>query len=523
MSDLLGPFGRNDPCWCGSGRKYKACHGFGPRFTPGAPIERESEDGEIWIAPDVAISREAMDGMLNGMAGAPIFMPSDEMRQPPIQVSQFSAQLAEVGALSPSLPFEVLGKQRFELLDDLGLTDIESLEARLSGLSDDDYDALVHATFSTARATLDRLLEQAAAPERPTALWGQPGSLPSLIGQTLFWADHYLAPDGLAEDLIRKPGREQAPKLSSALESLVLLRPLIETGIAVLVPEEVISVLTADEIVSRTEGDLENEPLKAWVLDQMEIEGPTAREVLFVRPRDSRDDQGAMYFYGHFVGKPDEDGIVHTASLQQFDPSFDYSAWIEQSRRKTASGYLQETNRRIAIAERLGAELLAESPFEGRLLRRKGRSLSGADALMHTEVPMPQEASAGALARIAAEDESVAALRSTVRRAFAKARGDTAELVATASELSEDLDEQTYRLQRQIRTDRAWRLAVPGGVSAASLIIGGALAGPPGAAAAGSLTALAGLAPYVADRRERREQPAYALLLARRESETASK
>jgi uncharacterized protein YecA (UPF0149 family) len=23
----LYKFGRNDPCWCGSGRKYKKCHG----------------------------------------------------------------------------------------------------------------------------------------------------------------------------------------------------------------------------------------------------------------------------------------------------------------------------------------------------------------------------------------------------------------------------------------------------------------------------------------------------------------
>ena len=23
------PIGRNDPCWCGSGKKYKKCHGAG--------------------------------------------------------------------------------------------------------------------------------------------------------------------------------------------------------------------------------------------------------------------------------------------------------------------------------------------------------------------------------------------------------------------------------------------------------------------------------------------------------------
>lgn len=518
MSDLLGPYGRNDPCWCGSGKKYKVCHGTGPRFPPGAPIEKESKEGETWIAPDVALSRQAMDDMLAQMTGAPIFMPSDEMQQPPLQVSQFSARLAEVEALQPSLPFGVLGGQRFEVLDGLGLTDPKNLRARLETLSADDYDALVHATFSTARATLDRLLEQTNAAERPTALWGETSALPHLVRQTLFWADHYLVPDDLAQELIRRPGREHAPKLARALESLVQLQPLIELGVVVPVPEEVLSVLTANEVVSRTEGDLEDDALRAWLLDQMDIEGPSAREVLFVRPRDSWEDQGAMYFYGHVVDKPDEDGTVTTASLQQYDPAFDYSAWIEQSRRKTASGYLQETNRKLAIAEALGAELLADSPFEARLLQRKGRRLGGADALLRTRVPIPADVSVDTLARIAAEDEAVAALRSTVRRAFTKARGDSAELAAGAAELVEDLDQQAHRLKRQLSNDRTWRLAIPAGLSVSSLIIGGALAGPPVGVAGAAAAALSGLSPYIADQKERHEQPAYALLLAQRAS-----
>ncbi len=466
----------------------------------------------------MALSRQAVDDMLAQMTGAPIYMPSEEMQQPPLRVTQFSARLAEVEALQPSLPFDVLGRQRFEALDGLGLTDPENLRARLDALSTDDYEALVHATFSTARATLDRLLEQAGTAERPTALWGETSALPHLVRQTLFWADHYLAPDDLAQELIRRPGREQAPKLAGALESLVQLRPLIELGVVVSVPEEVISVLTASEVVSSTESDLTDDALKAWLLDQMEVEGPSEREVLFVRPRDSWEDQGAMYFYGHVVGKPDEDGIVTTASLQLYDPAFDYSAWIEQSRRKTASGYLQETNRKLAIAEVLGAELLADSPFEARLLQHKGHRLGDANALLRTEVPIPTDISANTLARIAAEDESVAALRSTVRRAFTRARGDSAELAASATELVEDLDQQAHRLERQLSNDRTWRLAIPAGLSVSSLIIGGALAGPPIGAAGAAVTALSSLSPYIADRRKCREQPAYALLLAKRAS-----
>ena len=30
--------GRNDPCWCGSGRKFKRCHGWQPaKPTPPVP------------------------------------------------------------------------------------------------------------------------------------------------------------------------------------------------------------------------------------------------------------------------------------------------------------------------------------------------------------------------------------------------------------------------------------------------------------------------------------------------------
>jgi len=452
---------------------------------------------------------------MSQMTGAPIYMPSEEMQQSPLRVSEFSARLAEVEALQPTLPFPVIGQQRFEILENLGLTQSGGLQTRLQELSPDEFDELIHATFSTARSTLDRLIEQAAEQERATALWGDGVALPRLISQTLFWADHYLASDDLAQELIRHPRIEEAPKLAFALESLVELQPLVEMGVVVLVPEEVLATLTADEVLATTDRDLEDDQLKAWLLNQMETEGPTAREVLFVRPRDSWEEQGAMYFYGHLIGKPDKDGIVNTVSLQDYNPQFDYSSWIDQSRRQTASSYLQQANQKVITAEALGAEVLANSPFEAQLLKRKGRHLIGADALLRAEVPTPVDISATDLAKIASEDEAVAALRFTVRRAFSKARGNGEELTDSASELVEDLEQQAHQLERQLKNDRAWRVAVPAGAGVASLLIGGALAGPVTGAAAAAMGSLGSLAPYVADRRERREQPAFALLLAK--------
>jgi hypothetical protein len=516
VMSFLDPYGRNESCWCGSEQKYKDCHGSGPRFAPGALIERESENGEVWISPDTAIPRDVMDDFMSQMTGAPIYMPTDEMVPPPMQVAQISAHLAEIDALEPTLTLDAVGRQRFEALEGLGLADPKTLAARLADLSADDYEALVHAAFSTAKAVLDRLLEQAKGVERPTALWGTEGSLPQVVSQTLFWADHYLTPDELVQALIRNPGREQAPKLADALESALELRGLIEQGVVALVPAEAISVLIADEVAKTTESDLENQQLTAWLLDQMEIEGPTDREVLFVRPRDSTDNRGAFYLYGHVLDKPDEDGLVQSVSLQPYDPAFDYSPWIAQSRRKTAAGYLQDTNRNVAIAGALGAELLAPSPFEARLLQRKGRRNAAANILVRTAMPMPYEASASTLARVATEDEAVAELRATVRRTFSHAR-DTEDMESRAIELAEDLQREAERLEQRIRNEKVWKLAVPGGISVGSLLIGGALSGPLGGLAAGALAGLAGLSPYVADSRDRRAHPAYALLVARRQ------
>jgi hypothetical protein len=247
----------------------------------------------------------------------------------------------------------------------------------------------------------------------------------------------------------------------------------------------------------------------------MEIEGPTAREVIFVNPKD-HDEHGPMYFYGHLDRKPDERGLFTTSSLQSYDPRRDYSSWIEQTKRQTAARLLQELNGHLAVSELLGAQFLSQSLLYGRLLQRKRKSRSGADGLLWADVPMLKGALPSDLARMAAEDEAVAALRKSVRGAFRSVRSDSAgELATVARDLSEELEESTHRLQTTIARDRTWKLLFPAGLSVGSLALG-ALASSPLAAVTGLPAALAGLAPYVRDRQQHREAAAYALLVGQR-------
>lgn len=167
----LDRFGRNEPCWCGSGLKYKACHGSGPRWPPGAPVPPDPGDGSVYIAPDVLLPRDELERLTSQMTGSPIYGPSDEPRQRPYRVSAFSEHLARVEPRVPTVALADLGRQRFAGLEDLGLADPTRLSQRLGNLSDDDHEALVHLVFGLARATIDRLREQASLEERPTALW----------------------------------------------------------------------------------------------------------------------------------------------------------------------------------------------------------------------------------------------------------------------------------------------------------------------------------------------------------------
>jgi len=517
----LAPRSRNQACWCGSGLKYKLCHGRGPRWPPGAPLpETAPEDGGVWIAPDVALAKEAIEDLTRQITGAPIWPPTDEPTQRPLIVDAFSARIAGVPAHDSLLSLAEAGMMRNDAFASLGLAseDEAHLRKRLSSVSNADHEDLAAAVFSTGKETLDRLRADAVRAEAPTALWTGGGDPRRMTGQTLLWADHYLAEDRVAEELLRRPEPRQAAHLASALAREARMRGLLEIGAVALVPQAVMAILTAEAAYETTEADLSRPGLVDWVMSQLMVEGPTRREVVFVTARD-HDDLGQFYFYNRIEqdaqGRAVElkDGVFLTSGLvDRYDPEYNYGPWIAHTQRQSTAGLLQTMNLELAIAEAVGGSYLATTPFEGRLLAQKGLGSPIAQPLVWADIPTLPSADGETLARIAAEDETVEALRRTVRRTFASASSD--EPLTAATELALQLEEDAAVLQRAIAREGRWKIAVPGTLSLAAIVIGGIAGGPLGLAA-GALGGLAGLAPFRADSAARRDNPAYAVVLAR--------
>jgi hypothetical protein len=479
--------------------------------------DKEPDDG-LWIAPDVALSRQALGDLMKQMEGAPIWAPSSEPKQRPLIVTSFSERLAGIEPDRPTLSFGEIAAERMDALDALGLgsDDPERLRKHLLAISSEDHEALIRTVFRAGKATLDRLRENTTQDERPTTLWASSGNARRVAAQTLLWADHYLVNDALASALLDSPSRADAPELAPALLAEFQLRPLLQAGVVVLVPQEVAQVLAADDAYRATKSDLDDPVFVRYVASQLWTEGPTAREVLFVHARDGND-LGQMFSYGHIDGKND-DGTFTTSQLaHRYDPAHDYSPWIEHVLRQSTAARVQRLNLNVAIAETLGGQCLVQTPFEARLLSRKGVGASKASPLLWADIPSIPEADPDTLARIAAEDDTVKALRRTVRRGMNAAVGDGGR--AAAEEIAEQLREEAELLRVTMQRDRVWRLAAPGGLGVAGLIVGGLAGGPVGVAAA-ALGAAAGLVSNVADRATHRSRAAYAVLLADRAHRT---
>jgi hypothetical protein len=411
------------------------------------------------------------------------------------------------------LALSQIAVMRSDGIDSLGLgsDDPDYLEKRLNSFSDQDHEALIKLIFSTGRATLDRLLANTGEQEPPTALWAEGADPRSIAGQTLLWADHYLADDAVAGQLLHHPEKDALRHLARPLAREMSLRPLLETGVVALVPLEVASLLVADDAYSATEHDLAVAPLVDWILSELVVEGPTAREVIFVRARDHDDE--AMYIYGRIQGMDDAGVVTSTSLTHSYDPDHNYGPWIDQSKRQVAARLLQGINMSVAVAHALGGHALATTPFVGRVLARKEHPSNPAQSLVWADVPTLPQASATALAKLAHEDETVEALRRTVRRSFAEAPGVDA---AAARELAEQLHEDARVLNRTMRREQRWKLVAPASLSLAGIGIGGLTGGPLGVVA-GALGGLAGLVGTRAERAAHRENPAYALLFAQRE------
>jgi SEC-C motif len=510
--DPLAPFSDNEPCWCGSQRRYGACHGLVMTSEPGAPVRADDGEG-IWIAPLTRLSREAINSMTQTAAGVPISMPSPEPAQRAPLVHPVAVTLADLPRRQPTVPLGEIGRLRFEMLTALGLADPERLADRVAQLSGQDFDDLAYGVLDLAKASVDRLLEQAAGRTAPVVLWAEHDTPTEVIGRTLLWADHFLVPDILADALLRshvRPG-----DIEQGLRELLALRPLVELGVVVPVPEDLATVLSAPTTQRATEADLRRPDLVSWVDKQLLVEGPTAREALIIGARDDVNPAGdIIYFHAHVDpdSLDDETRTFRTRLLTPYRSDFNYGPWVAQSRRQAVAQLIQEVNRSVSVAETFGGHAITRAPFRARLLRRKDVQLDRASALVWADVPWLPDASPRDLAAVASEDAAVEALRAHTRRALDRARGG--DLAVAAEDVAGELDNAARELEHEIRTTRSWALMRPAPFLAVTVGLG-ATTGPVGAI--GALAGAVGsVLPAIGQLREQRRRPAYALVMAKR-------
>jgi hypothetical protein len=394
-------------------------------------------------------------------------------------------------------------------------------------LTEADLASLRYGVLDLARQTLDRLLHDLHADLPPSTLWTPNlGDPERIVGSTMFWADHYLIGDTLLDVLMRDP--VDRSELERQLLRLLRIRPLLETALIVPVPFNVAEVLVADQATVATQRDLSNRQLMSWLRQQIHLaEGPTARQVIFFEARDDDEERTRFYLYAEIVKAEERrlsDGSVHTLSrlLGPYRAEFDYGPWINQSKRRAAVEILGEINTHLAIAELFGGHLLATSPFRGRLLTRKGGTVpSPAQMLMWADVPAVIDGDVGKLARIAADNELVESLRSSVRRAFRNASASDPEMAGQkAREYIDDISRQATLLQRQLTSDK-WTRNLITTVTVAGL----AVAATQGLIA-GIAAAAAGVPPLLDLRRrskQRRRNAAYALLIGGKPAHQAAR
>jgi hypothetical protein len=517
--DPVSGLGPDDLCWCRSGLSHVTCHGDPlPPSEPGAPITEADDDDHVHIAPDATVERAWLE---TGLLGAPVFLPEEELAAPRLVVPGVVARMVQpTGRSSPGLA--ALGVQRFAILDSLGLADPGGLAQRLAELSDSDISDLRFFFLDMARATLECLYAEDQALDKKTVIWAGDADPAPMVGATLLWADHYLVTDRVAELMISSP---RPAALAGELRDLLVLRPLIETGMVVPVLEDAAVLAAADAVRAGTEADLRTPSLIEWIDAQVVMEGPTARECLLYSMID--DDEQDVYFraYGRIIAAEESTRHVLQRMLGPYDPGFDYGPWIAQTRREYIEHIVHGVNKQVAVAGAFGADWVTTSPFKQRLLMRRGGKPATAQALIRANVPQLSGASARALARVAAEDETVHALRETTRESLHAMRSlPPASQREAAAELGRKLQSRADVLSKEISHARRWKLAAPGvagaagGIAATAAVAIGA-AGP----IAGTVDLLTGLGallvagggvlPYRADRAAHRREAAFTLLI----------
>lgn len=507
-TDLLAPYGRNERCWCGSQRKYKQCHGNQrPPSLRGAPLPPDLEDSK-YLSPSTSVSTNALTGMLP--AGTGFYMPPEGPTPRSISYTNLEANLGAAlsgEASDGAIQLQSLGRLRVEVL------------RRLAGLANSDApptDDVLNAVYQLTGHTICTVAELAKERPRRTILWNQELDLAQFLGRTLLLADHVLFPDRVFDTILRNA---TCRDLRQAAHRQLMNKELLEAGIALPVPPGVALAAHGKVALDLTADDLKRTALVSWVRSQLIVEGPTAREALFVTAADELSSEIANFWlYGRILPESldDESRSFTTAMLQPYDPSHDYEPWINQVKDSAVGALVQRTNERVVTADIYGSEYVSASLFEARLLRTResDERIVPAQAALWADIPELTDLTSPDLTKLLRNENAVEDLRTQVRAALATARTDI-ENIDAITDLSHQLDAASKKLERTADTDFAWQAVIPGGLSGASMVMGGITGGLMGLSA-GAIGGLATLAPYLGSRLNKRRDAAYLFVAARR-------
>ena len=499
----LAEFGRQDPCWCGSNRTYRMCHKrwTAPKSQPGAAVPPDSED-DLYLSPNLRLAKSAIPNLLPS-GGAPIFLPMEELAPKPIAISELEGIIATAQATGTSVDPVELARHRADLLREL---------ARLPPTDEALSDEKIERILSFGLMAYQSVGELAQATPKPTLLWNEELSPTQFLTKTLLLADHILVPDRLLADAVLTPTNRSIGDLARKELSD---EELILSGRVIPVPNGVAMALGRTAVETLTRQDLQDSRLLKFTRNQLVVEGPTAREALIINARDDLKPSPRFWLYGRIdPGSVSDNGRFSMQMLQPHDPTYDYRPWIEQVKRDAVTHYIQRTVGRLTTSDLLGAEYVAASPFEARMLHERSAHETGpASASIWANVPALADLRSQDLARMLNNDDAVEDLRGKVRSAVTTS-STLHEQSAAISQLTAEIEQTSMSLEKKIRSERAYSAILPTLAGGAGLVVGGA-GGVLGLAGAG-LGLLGGLLPYLGNLQNNRREASYLFIMARR-------
>lgn len=437
-------------------------------------------------------------------AGTPLTLPPDGPTQRPLGATAFDRAVASSTPDDDPATAQELGRTRVAVLRELA-----ALPESDEPLSDRYIEAI--ASFAVDAWKTSSSLRQLVP--RRTILWNEELAVNKLIGRTMLLADHVLFPDSLLRALRSKPtARDVRALATEEMEFQHLLRG----GHVLPMPDSVAEFIGGRSIHDATELALANDSLVRFVRSQLVVEGPSAREVLFINAVDDIERSPGMWFYGHTDPESiaEADRSIAFRMLQPYDAQHDYSAWIKKESDSALANYLQRTERRLAVADVLGSEYVAASPFEARMLqRRDSRRPSLANTALWADVPSLANLGAKDLARMLSAEDAVEDLRARVRIAMESAP-DFGSQISSIRAVASDIEQASRVLNKRMGTYRSLALTVPVIAGGMGLVVGsaGGVAGFAGAA----LGLVGAVSPAIGERLNQRREAAFLFTMPKR-------